>query len=46
MGIFSELHASDGTLDHTTMMLRDLTGPVAVADGLTILGRFTFTLAV
>jgi hypothetical protein len=46
MGLFPELTDSLGTLNRTTMMLRDLTGPVAVANGQTIIGTYTFTIAV
>jgi len=46
MGLFSELTDSAGTLNRTTMMLRDLTGSVIVNNGQTIIGTYTFTIAV
>lgn len=46
MGLFPELNDSVGGSNRTTMMLRDLTGPVAVNDGQTIIGTYTFTIAV
>lgn len=46
MGLFPELGGSTGTANNTTMMLRDLTGTVAVANGQTIIGQYTFTIAV
>lgn len=46
MGLFPELNnASNGT-NNTTMFLRDLTGAVVVANGQTIIGTYTFTIAV
>lgn len=45
MGLFSQVDNETGAAQDT-MMLRDLTGSVVVANGLTILGRWTFTLAV
>lgn len=45
MGLFSQINSEAG-VSQDTLTLRDLTGPVVVADGLTILGRWTFTLAV
>jgi hypothetical protein len=46
MGLFPELTDTTGTLNRTTMMLRDLTGTVPVANGQTIIGTYTFTIAV
>ena len=46
MGLFSELGSTTGVANNTTMMLRDLTGSVAVANGQTIIGVYTFTIAV
>jgi hypothetical protein len=46
MGIFSELGNSAGAANNTTMVLRDLTGPVIVANAQTIIGQYTFTIAV
>lgn len=46
MGLFSELTDSTGTGNRTTMMLRDLTGSVIVNNGQTIIGTYTFTIAV
>lgn len=46
VGLFPELGATTGTANNTTMMLRDLTGTVAVANGQTIIGQYTFTIAV
>lgn len=45
MGLYSQVN-SETNVVQDTLMLRDLTGAVVVADGLTILGRWTFTLAV
>jgi len=45
MGLYSQVNNEPG-VSQDTLMLRDLTGAVVVADGLTILGRWTFTLAV
>lgn len=46
MAAFPELGDTAGVTNNTTMMLRDLTGPVAVADTLTITGTYTITIAV
>lgn len=46
MGLFPELNDSTGGTNRTTMMLRDLTGSVPVNDGQTIIGTYTFTIAV
>lgn len=46
MGLFPELNDSTAGANRTTMMLRDLTGTVAVANGQTIIGQYTFTIAV
>jgi len=46
MGLFPELGSQAGGANNTTMMLRDLTGSVAVANGQTIIGQYTFTIAV
>jgi hypothetical protein len=46
VGLFPELTDSAGVANRTTMMLRDLTGTVAVANGQTIIGQYTFTIAV
>lgn len=46
MALYSELDDESGTPNFTTMMLRDLTGDVIVADTLTITGTYTITLAV
>jgi hypothetical protein len=46
MGLFPELTDSTGTTNRTTMMLRDLTGAVVVNNGQTIIGTYTFTIAV
>jgi hypothetical protein len=46
MGLFSELTDSTPTTNRTTMMLRDLTGAVVVNNGQTIIGTYTFTIAV
>jgi hypothetical protein len=45
MGLYGNVNAEALVL-HDTLLLRDLTGPIIVANGLTILGRWTFTLAV
>lgn len=45
MGLYSQVN-NEPAVSKDTLMLRDLTGAVVVADGLTILGRWTFTLAV
>jgi hypothetical protein len=46
MGLFPELNSTAGVGSNTTMFLRDLTGPVVVADTQTIVGTYTFTIAV
>jgi len=46
MGLFPELTSQTGTPSQTTMMLRDLTGAVVVNNGQTIIGQYTFTIAV
>lgn len=46
MGIFGEFNSSTATTNNTTMLLRDLTGTVAVPNGSTIIGTYTFTIAV
>ena len=46
MGLFSELNSSTASTNNTTMMLRDLTGSVVVNNGQTIIGTWTFTIAV
>jgi len=46
MGLFPELGNTLGAPNNTTMMLRDLTGSVLVNDGQTIIGEYTFTIAV
>ena len=46
MGLFAELGGSTGTTSNTTMMLRDLTGSVVVANTQSITGTWTFTIAV
>lgn len=46
MGLFPELGDQTGGSNRTTMMLRDLTGSVLVANGQTIIGEYTFTIAV
>lgn len=46
MGIFPELNNTLGVTNNTTMFLRDLTGAVVVADTQTIVGTYTFTIAV
>jgi hypothetical protein len=46
MGLFPELTSAANVLNNTTMMLRDLTGPVVVNNGQTIIGQYTFTLTV
>lgn len=46
MGLFPELNDTLGGTLRTTMMLRDLTGSVPVNDGQTIIGTYTFTIAV
>ena len=46
MGLFAELGDTTGAANRTTMILRDLTGSVLVNDGQTIIGEYTFTIAV
>lgn len=46
MGVFGEFNSSTATTNNTTMVLRDLTGTVAVPNGSTIIGTYTFTIAV
>lgn len=46
MGLFPELTSQPGIANQTTMMLRDLTGTVNVNNGQTIIGQYTFTIAV
>lgn len=46
MGLFAELTSNAGITNQTTMMLRDLTGTVPVNNGQTIIGTWTFTIAV
>lgn len=46
MGLFPELGDTTGAANRTTMMLRDLTGTVNVGNGQTIIGQYTFTIAV
>lgn len=46
MGLFPELTSAANTLNNTTMMLRDLTGTINVNNGQTIIGTYTFTIAV
>jgi len=46
MGIYAQLNESDASANITTLICSDVTGSTAVADGLTILGRYTFTIAV
>lgn len=46
MGLFPELGSQAATANNTTMMLRDLTGSVPVNNGQTIIGTYTFTIAV
>ena len=46
MGLFPELNDASAVANRTTMMLRDLTGAVVVANGQTIIGTYTFTIAV
>lgn len=46
MGLFSELTDQTGVTNRTAMMLRDLTGTVNVNNGQTIIGTYTFTIAV
>jgi hypothetical protein len=46
MGLFPELNDTTGGSNRTTMMLRDLTGTVNVNNGQSIIGEYTFTIAV
>jgi hypothetical protein len=46
MGMYARLYDKDDNSIKDTLVLRDLTGSTVVADTLTILGRWTFTLAV
>lgn len=46
MGLFPELTSQLNVQNNTTMMLRDLTGAVNVNNGQTIIGTYTFTIAV
>lgn len=46
MGLFPELTDTAAVGNRTTMMLRDLTGSVPVNDGQSIIGTYTFTIAV
>lgn len=46
MGLFPELNSTTGGSNNTTMFLRDLTGSVPVLDTQTIVGTYTFTIAV
>lgn len=46
MGIFAQLTSNLNIVDVTTLIASDLTGSTAVADTLTVLGRYTFTFAV
>ena len=46
MGLFPELTSQANVQNNTTMMLRDLTGSVPVNNGQTIIGTYTFTIAV
>lgn len=46
MGLFPEMNDSAGTANKTTMFLRDLTGAIVVNNGQTIIGTYTFTIAV
>lgn len=46
MGLFAELNDTAGGTNRTTMMLRDLTGSVVVGNTQTIIGTYTFTIAV
>lgn len=45
MGLYAQVR-SEGNVQEDTMFLRDLTGSIVVANTLTILGRWTFTIAV
>jgi len=46
MGLFPEMNDSAAATNKTTMFLRDLTGAVVVNNGQTIIGTYTFTIAV
>lgn len=46
VGLFPELGSQPGVANNTTMFLRDLTGTVPVNNGQTIIGQYTFTIAV
>jgi len=46
MGLFPELQSQANVANNTTMFLRDLTGAVPVNNGQTIIGTYTFTIAV
>ena len=46
MGLFPELNNDGNVGNKTTMFLRDLTGAVVVNNGQTIIGTYTFTIAV
>ena len=46
MGLFAELNSQPNVANNTTMMLRDLTGTTAVNNTQTIIGTYTFTIAV
>ena len=46
MGLVPEMNDSAGTANKTTMFLRDLTGAIVVNNGQTIIGTYTFTIAV
>jgi hypothetical protein len=46
MGIFGELTSQSNVPNNTAMLLRDLTGDVVVGNTQTIIGEYTFTLAI
>jgi hypothetical protein len=46
MGIYAQLNSNLAVANVTTLIASDLTGSTAVADTLTVLGRYTFTFAV
>ncbi len=46
MGIYAQLTDASAVTNVTTLLASDLTGSTAVADTLTVLGRYTFTIAV
>ena len=46
MGLFPEVQSAANVANNTTMFLRDLTGSVPVNNGQTIIGTYTFTIAV